>query len=121
MSVLTALISNMGLGSITANLGGWGTTSDTTPTITGGSRTLTVPGGNPGNLQFQILANACTQQYSKQGAAFVTFANNDIVNFSNNNTLQFRITSSGSGSYSDGNVVDATTGALVGNMLIEHT
>lgn len=82
--------------------------------ISSADRTVTVPGGNPGNLQlsFYINTGAPTIQY-KKNAAYTNLTTPATVNFATSDTLGFRAACS-SGDSGGVEVTDSTTGALVG-------
>lgn len=93
-ALLRAIAGSLGGGPITVSAN-WGADSGAVPsTITSATRTLTVPGGNPGSLDL-AFANITggTFQYSKNGGAFTTFSNGADVTFANGDTLAFRVTS----------------------------
>lgn len=94
---------------------------NTTSTVTATARTITVPGGSDGKVKLNCTASSCTQQYSINGGAFTTFTSGTIITMTNGQTLNFRITTSGSGSQSTGTVDDNTTAVNVGHVDIENT
>lgn len=80
-------------------------------TITSPTRTVTVPAGNSGSLAFGGFAmiGTVTPQYSKNGGAFTTFADGDVVVFASGDTLAFRITGATSGEALSFTILDNST------------
>jgi RHS repeat-associated protein len=84
------------------------------------TRTLTVPSGNPGSINFTFSAGY-TWEYSKNGGTFTTLTNGGSVSFANNNTIAVKLFGIGC---SDGDTLtatDATTGASVGTFDASNT
>ena len=81
----------------------WGTTSGASP-HSSPSRTLTVPGGNPGNLRLNVAGAGSAIEYKKNAGAFTGFVDGATITVANGDTLQFRLT----GSSSDNMIVTVT-------------
>ena len=63
-------------------------------TVTGTTRTCTVPSGNSGVLQFDnvALVGAPAKEYSKNAGAFTAFVEDTQITLANTDTLAIRIT-----------------------------
>ena len=62
-------------------------------TVTSSTRTVTVPGGNSGQVRFNNVTNdGSGQDYSKNGGAFTNFSEDSTVVFSNGDTIAIRAT-----------------------------
>ena len=114
--MLAAFIGAMGkIGSITVS-SDWGTTNGAGSTITSPSRTMTVPGGNPGNVTLTKSADsAATEQYQIDAGSFTSFSTGAVVAITNGQTLTFRMTGTAVTNLSTITVTDSTTGAAIGS------
>lgn len=84
---------------------------------TSSTRTITVPAGNSGQIQFDSFVDVGTIlsiQYSKNGGAFTAFAENDIIAFANGDTLAIRTTGNGAGESRVFRMLDVTRSATIG-------
>lgn len=71
----------------------WGTTGPGASPQTSPTKTLTVPSGNSGTLQFSVSGTgAAGVTYSKNGGAFLTLSDGDLNVFANGDTLAFKLT-----------------------------
>jgi hypothetical protein len=86
------------------------------------ARTLTVPAGNVGDVKLNADngGGTGTPAYSKNGGAFIDFTLGTIVNFADNDTLNFELRLGASGSQINGPIIDNTTGATIGNVNINR-
>lgn len=68
--------------------------SGSTSTVTGTTRTVSVPAGNSGDIRFDALTigNTGSMQYSKNGSAFTSgvITEDLIVNFADSDTVAIR-------------------------------
>ena len=94
-----------------------------TATVTGTTRTVSVPVGNSGDIRFEsvITDGGGNVQYSKNGGAFTTLASNDVVNFADTDTLQMRTTLLGVGQGGSAQVRDVSNGGLITAVSINRT
>lgn len=95
--------------------------SGSTSTVTGTTRTVTVPTGNSGvvGVTQQVAVVGGTLQHSLNGGGFVTTG--ATITFANGDTVQFRVTSLPS---ADGNIVtlrDQTVSRDIVTFLIGRT
>lgn len=83
--------------------------------ITATAKTLTVPGGNPGNITMapNVTSGAPTIQYQKNGGAWTGMPGSP-VNFANGDTLNFRALCS-SGDAGSVDAIDTSTAASIGS------
>ncbi len=91
-------------------------------TATSSTRTITVPAGNSGQVQFDSFVDVGTIlsiQYSKNGGAFTAFVENDIITFANGDTLAIRTTGNGAGESRTFRLFDVTRGVAIGTYV--HT
>lgn len=91
-----------------------------------GTHTLTVTSPNSGTIKFATddptLQDHAALQYSKNGGAFTTIAENGTVVFANNDTIDLKITSVIAGPTTvTATVTDNTTGATVGTFAATNT
>jgi hypothetical protein len=115
MSARQQMLAASGVASITIP-SNWGSQNGNSPQ-TSATKTLTVPGGNPGNLLFDIITTPSGSfQYIKNAGAPVTVTDLQVVNFANGDTLAFRLT--GDADLADLLVKDNTTLASVGTCTI---
>jgi hypothetical protein len=77
------------------------------------TRTLTVPTNNTGDLLLQ-RTSGYTTQYKKNAGAWTTFLTNTIVNFANNDTLQFQTLSVDPQNDVQITIIDSNTGQTIG-------
>jgi hypothetical protein len=116
--MLGAFLGVMGkIGSVTASAN-WGAMSGAYDTnVDSASRTMTVPGGNPGSLNLAVAFDlgVGVPQYKIAAGSFTSFSDGQDITVANGETLQFRIPASagvdGTGTIT---VTDNTTGATVG-------
>lgn len=114
MSFMARIISSPAPITIPTN---WGVQGGGATPQTSVAKTLTVPGGNPGNVLLHLtLAPSGTIQYVKNGGAGVTFSADTIVNFANTDTLAFKLI--GAGDIANISVIDNTTGTSIGTCSI---
>lgn len=86
-------------------------------TATSSTRTITVPAGNSGQVEFGTFIDVGTIlsiQYSKNGGAFTAIVENDILTFANGDTLAIRTTGNGAGESRTFTMRDVTRGAAIG-------
>ena len=97
--------------------GGFDATA-TAGTATSATRTITVPAGNSGQVQFSNFVDVgfvTTIEYSKNGGAFTAFFEDDTVTFANGDTLAIRTTGNGAGESRQFDMLDVTkASALIG-------
>lgn len=94
----------------------WGTTSTASP-ATAPNRTLTVPSGNAGNLRFDLfVVPTGTIEYRKNSGTYTSFVDDDVVNFANGDTLNFKLT--GASDQATIRVYDTQTGVQVGTCIL---
>lgn len=108
-----AIVAGGGIGlssPITASAN-WGTQSGAA-TQTSPSRTLTVPGGNSGKVDFVVAGSGGTPDYKQAAGAFTTCPNGTQVTFTTGQALQFRETAGASDA--EISVIDHDTGTLIG-------
>lgn len=92
------------------------------PTITSSTRTITVPAGNSGELQFanQVETGTVAFEYQKNGGAWTTAEpTGTSVTFANSDTLAVRITGAGAGEQIAFDLKDVTTGTTIGSYTLE--
>lgn len=112
MSMLGAFIATMGkLKPITAS-SNWGVNLGVSPLVSA-SRTMTVPGGNPGNIKFTAVSTDATFEYRKNAGAYATVTEGLVVSVATSDTINFRLTGT-SGTSADVTVIDNTVGDTVG-------
>ena len=91
-------------------------------TVTSTTRTITVPAGNSGELQFasQLETGAVAFEYQKNGGAWTTAEpDGTSVTFADADTLAVRITGAGSGESIQFDLVDVFTGTTIGSYTLE--
>lgn len=112
-----------GVSSITVS-SNWGfVNSATSPATTTGTHTLTVPGGNSGDIKFtyvQVIGTP-TPQYQKNGGTWTTFTQNQVINFANGDTIQLRGSGMLSGDQITMALYDNTTTAGIGTADLNRT
>ena len=95
-------------GSLSATAGG--------ATVTGNTRTWTVPTGHPGVIRFESVSTngAGVVQYSKNGGGFTTVVTNDEVTFATTDTIAMQTTGLSSGNSGNATLRDKFSGATFG-------
>lgn len=87
--------------------------------VTNGSgtitRTLTVPSGNPGSLNFAIAGIGVVIKYQKNGGAATTVTDGLDVTFANSDTLAFLVEAGGGTGSMVVTVTDNFDGSTVGS------
>ena len=79
------------------------------------SRTLTVPGGNPGNITLGLSGDYNgTPQYRYNGGTWTTFSNGTGITVATASTLEFRNLNMASATTMSVTVTDATTATSIG-------
>lgn len=75
---------------LSGSLSGTGSTS----TVTGSTRTWTVPAGNTGQIEFENVSHdgSGDVEYEKNGGGFVVITNGSSVTFANGDTIRMRAT-----------------------------
>jgi hypothetical protein len=114
--VLAVLAASRKLGSITVSAD-WGSTLPGAAGnfISGPTRTLTVPAGNPGKISFAVVSDG-PASYSKNGGSFASLTDGAEITFADGDTLQFGYTAPDlTSSTCSIAATDATTGASVGS------
>lgn len=92
----------------------WGSVSGTGSFQTSPTRTLTVPGGSPGNITMSpSVTGSGTLQYNA-GGGYTNLTSATGITVSNGQTLAFRFAGA-DGEFGVVNVTDATTGASIGS------
>lgn len=107
---------------ITVNLD-WGYSSCTSSPggcgITSATRTLTVPGGNPGTIRLDSAGG--TGQYKKNGGGFTNFSSGATIAVATSDTLTFKKTGIAPSSSWSVQVLDATYMSVIGEADFENT
>ena len=117
MTGVLALLAAFGTSNITVP-SNWGVSGPGASPQTSATKVLTVPSNNPGNVLLHYnTAPVGTGQYIKNGGAPVTFTVDTVVNFSNTDTLAFKLT--GAGDTMTVNVKDNTTQAVIGTCTLQ--
>lgn len=113
MSMLGAFFATLGkIQPITVS-SDWGANAGASPQ-TSASRTMTVPGGNPGVIKFTSVSSTGTFEYRKNAGAYATVTEGGTVSVATSDTINFRLT----GISSDGasvTVIDNTVGSAIGS------
>ena len=107
----------MGGGSPIAASSNWGTTSGAIgANIDSPARTLTVPGGNSGQVQIFLtdIGSGGLSNYKKNAGAFTFFSDGDIITFADADTLTLRSAASDSAGNMAFEMRDADSGAVIG-------
>ena len=100
---------------VNANWGSYG--GDPAADSDTAARTLTVPAGNPGSLNFAMTKDifVSTPQYQKNGGAFTNITDGLDVTFANGDTLKFRVPAGGGDGVAIITVTDNLRGDAVGD------
>jgi hypothetical protein len=98
----------------------WGSDTGAQP-VTSAIRTLTVPAGNPGNIQFTRSPNAGFFDYKKNGGGAVGITHGDTISVANGDTLQFIYTSASPPENDTLTVTDVATATAVGTYAADAT
>jgi hypothetical protein len=100
------------IGRTPVSLSGGLSATGSSATITGNTRTWTVPAGHPGVIRFESVSTdgAGAVQYSKNGGAFTTVVSNDEVTFANGDTIAMQTTGLSVGQSGSAILRDKATG-----------
>jgi hypothetical protein len=94
----------------------WGTfDGDTVSGAASAVRTLTVPAGNPGSLNFALTSLGVDIHYKKNGGAATLVTDGLDVTFANGDTLQFVVIAGGGTGSAEVTVTDNLRGDAVGD------
>ena len=108
---------------IPCTLSGTLTTASSSSPVTSTARTVTVRGGNNGNIRFDSIVNdGSAFQYDKNSSGSWTNITEDlVVNFTNGTTLRVRATLPIVTDTCDFNLIDQSTGKTIGAYTLTRT
>lgn len=122
MTLLALLAGVIGGAAVPVSFDGSLSASGAGATITGTTRTATVPVGNSGVLRFDNVSElAGNLQYSKNGGAFTDIAEDGTVTLANSDTLQIQGVAMVVAGTSSFNMTDVTRNLVVQVVVIDRT